>query len=94
MPNLAVAQEPAAVEMELLSWMAVHGAICLALRHPRMSAPSHRTSRAMLLAFIEGLETLMRERGLLTADEIHQVHRVEDDARRAIEAVGLGEIAP
>lgn len=32
--NYDIATDKASIEAELLTWMAVHGNICLALRHP------------------------------------------------------------
>lgn len=57
----------------LLQWMAVHGYLCLALRHPQANGPS----RQIALHVVDQLEKLLVEGGLLSREEMAEGHQVE-----------------
>ncbi len=60
-------------------WMAIHGNLCLALRH----AGNRGSSRAMVERFVRALGDNLVENGVLTAEELAQAQRVEiEEARR------------
>lgn len=56
-----------------LVWMAVHGNLCLALRHRSNVGPS----RALVERFVRALGDKLVENGVLTADELAQAQRLE-----------------
>jgi hypothetical protein len=56
-----------------LTWMAVHGNLCLALRHPANSGPS----RKLIENFVRQLGENLVENGVLTAAELAEVQRTE-----------------
>jgi hypothetical protein len=65
--------EPHAIESPGLVWMAVHGAICLGLRHPAHVGPS----RELVVNFVKALGQELVEWNVLTALELAEVERVE-----------------
>lgn len=65
--------EPFSVETSSLVWMAIHGSICLALRHPAYTGPS----RELVVAFVLELGNQLVEHGVLTKAELELVYRVE-----------------
>ena len=65
--------EAFSVETNGLTWMAVHGAICLGLRHPGYRGPS----RALILNFALELGRRLVDAGVLTAEELVLVERTE-----------------
>lgn len=58
-----------------LIWMAVHGNLCLALRHRSNVGPS----RALMVTFVRALGQNLVENGVLTPDELRQAQRLEID---------------
>lgn len=64
---------PLSIESSGLVWMAVHGAISLALRHPAYSGPS----RQLLLCFVRQLGITLVDCGVLTAEELEVVENFE-----------------
>jgi len=58
-----------------LVWMAVHGTLCLGLRHPAYGGPS----RAFVENFVRALGDCLVEWGCLTPEELAFVQRVEQD---------------
>jgi hypothetical protein len=59
------------VDATLLDWMAVHGNLCLALRHPQ----NQGESRALLVSMIHKLGRLLVDEGILTAEEMNRAAR-------------------
>ncbi len=68
---------PLAVELPMHAWLAVHGNLLLALRHPE-NAGSSRTMADDVVALLEGA---FLDVGLLTEDAIAGMHRQEEEAR-------------
>jgi len=58
--------EPHSVEVNGLMWIAIHGNLQLALRHPHNTGPS----RTLVLAFVLELGDRLVEWGVLTAEEL------------------------
>jgi hypothetical protein len=65
--------EPFSVETNGLVWMAVHGTICLGLRHPAYTGPS----RALVLSFVQELGRRLVQAGVCTQFELEHVHHTE-----------------
>jgi hypothetical protein len=59
-------RESATVESSLLDWVAVHGCMCLGLRHSDSFGPG----RELMLQFLERLDVLLVERGMLTQADL------------------------
>lgn len=76
MPNLDAARTVVPLEINLLSLMAIHGLLCLALRHPKIT---EGTVRSIGLKFIEDAGRMLVRGGLLTEEELEEVHRVEEE---------------
>jgi hypothetical protein len=66
---------PFSVETSGLVWMSVHGAICLALRHPLYKGPS----RQLVLNFVRSLGEKLVAEGVLTPQELQEVTRTEQE---------------
>jgi hypothetical protein len=82
MPNIAVARDRAEVDASHLTWMAVHGVLCLGLRHPNMQrVGEHAQVRELVEQFVRGLEKIMLDGRFLSEAEIADVHRVEAEER-------------
>jgi hypothetical protein len=64
---------PFSIETSGLTWMAVHGVICLGLRHPGYVGPS----RAIVLSFVRELGRELLDHGVLTSEELALVERTE-----------------
>jgi hypothetical protein len=69
----AAITEPHSIESPGLVWMAVHGTLCLGLRHPAYVGPS----RALTENFVKELGQQLVEWKVLTAEELAEVERVE-----------------
>jgi hypothetical protein len=83
MPDLERAEARASVESSLLTWMAVHGALCLALRHPGMRVTPDATR--VISDFRDGLGEMLVATGFLSQaeiDEAMQLEREELQGRR------------
>jgi hypothetical protein len=65
--------EPHSVETNGLTWMAIHGTLCLGLRHPAYKGPS----RLLVKSFTEELGRKLVEWGALTEEELALVDRTE-----------------
>lgn len=66
------------VTLPVLYWMAVHGNLCLALRHPQNNGPS----RASVIHSIELIESVLKDQGLMDQEDIDLVHQTEQDFNR------------
>jgi hypothetical protein len=73
--DVATALETAAVEESLFVWMAIHGNLCLALRHPE----NQGLSRSYTVAFVEKIGRLLVDRGLLTQEQLDHAQQVETE---------------
>jgi hypothetical protein len=63
------------LDATLLDFVAVHGNLCLALRHPENTGDS----RAMVISMIHRLGKLLVEGGILTQAELDFASRVEQE---------------
>jgi len=70
------------VEMNLGRWLAIHGYLCLALRHPQTTGPS----RQIALDLVGDLEAAFLSLGLLDQEDINLIHKVEQDAQETLKA--------
>ena len=66
------------IEAPFQAWLGVHGALCLALRHPQFDSGPARVAVEILVA---SLEAGFLEHGVLTADEVALLHRTEEHER-------------
>jgi len=57
----------------LLTWLAVHGNLCLALRHP----DNRGASRTWVIAFVKALGQHLVSLDVLTADELAAAEKLE-----------------
>lgn len=74
MVNIAAAHRTVLLEVDLLTLMAIHGYLCLGLRHPGASPGD---TRNLVLRFVESAGSNLVRGGLLTRAELALVHRVE-----------------
>ena len=58
-----------------LHLIAVHGACCLALRHPAFTGPL----RKLVLEFIEAAEWKLKQIGAINEEDIKEIHQVEQE---------------
>jgi hypothetical protein len=65
-----------ALELTPALALALHGNLCLALRHPE----NHGHSRALVEQLVEDLEALLEGAGVLNAEQLLAIHRVEAEA--------------
>lgn len=71
--DLSKAKVELPVHAELFVWSAVHGNLCLALRHPSNRGPS----RHYVETFVRALGQRLVEEGLLSAEELQQSEQLE-----------------
>lgn len=64
--NTALAEKKFTVEAQALTWMAVHGNLCLALRHP----DNRGASRERMITIIKDLGKLLVDSGFMTQAEM------------------------
>lgn len=57
----------------LLTWLAVHGNLCLALRHPRNVG----ASRPFVVKFVKDLGKKLVEWGAITEEQLKYAERIE-----------------
>jgi len=69
----AVWMQRITLELNLLTIMALHGNLCLALRHPANRGPSTH----LVAAVVRQLGEVLLARGALTAAELADVYAVE-----------------
>ena len=62
-PKLAV--QPITVTAEALTWLAVHGNVCLAMRHPDNRSPN---VRPRMVKFLREIGDRLVESGLITRE--------------------------
>ena len=58
-------------------WLAVHGNLCLSLRHPLNTGPSRRLAEEHIVGIEQALLTV----GVLDAEDIKKIHRTEHQNR-------------
>lgn len=75
--DITKARVRVSVRAELWVWMAVHGNLCLALRHPQNTGPSRVHG---IEGFVCHLGKLLVEHGILTAEELAQAENFEKTA--------------
>lgn len=63
------------VEADLLTWMAIHGNLSLALRHPQNKGPS----RAYVARFVKRLGQWLVEQGVVTQEELECHYALESE---------------
>lgn len=76
--NHELIRAPLTVELPLFCWLAVHGNLLLALRHPE------NAGRTMVEDVVAMLEGAFLDSGLLTEDMVTAMHRQEEEARPRI----------
>lgn len=72
--NYDIATEEATIEAELLTWMAVHGNICLALRHPENRS---QFVRPRMIRLVKEIGAMLVERGFMTQAELDGAMKYE-----------------
>jgi hypothetical protein len=60
-------------EMDALELLAIHGCLCLGLRHPHFQGPT----RSLILQFVKDAEIKLLEIGLIRPEHIRIIHQVE-----------------
>lgn len=80
--DITKATESIELRGTLLMWMAVHGNLCLALRHPG----NQGSSRALVEAFVYQIGARLVEEGLLSAQELREAEQLEAEE---VTALGL-----
>jgi len=63
------------LEIDGLTALAIHGNLCLALRHPE----NNGASRYLIEKTIKEIEVLLIEDGLINKDDLREIHRVEKE---------------
>ena len=72
--DVAKALERAELNAQLGTWMAIHGYLCLALRHPGVRGES----RPMVLDFVHKLGRILVGTGVLTEEELFYAEKTEE----------------
>lgn len=67
-------QAPLGVELPMHTWLAVHGNLVLALRHPGNDGPS----RTMIQDLVSLLEGVFLDTGLLTEGQVVAMHQQDE----------------
>jgi len=78
MPNLERSKQIFTFSGHGIAWMAVHGNLQLALRHPRNTGPS----REIMLEFVERLGMALVDWGILSEAELALSKQVEREATK------------
>jgi len=63
----------AAISAPLLTWVAIHGNLCLALRHPENVGDS----RKLVLNFVKELGRFLVKSGIFTQSQLEAMEKVE-----------------
>lgn len=64
------------LQANYLTLMAVHGALCLALRHPQFKGPS----RQLVVAFTKSLGEWLVHEGILSPEQLVEAQQLEAEA--------------
>lgn len=59
-----------------ITWTAIHGNLCLALRHPDNKGPS----RELIIKFVKKLGEVLEQEGAVTPNILRRVYRLEAEA--------------
>lgn len=62
-----------AIEFPALSWITIHGNLCLALRHPQNVG----ASRPVAISALEWIEQQLFMAGILDQEDIETIHKTE-----------------
>jgi len=68
-----LAQKTMMINASLLTWITVHGNMCLGLRHPQNRGPS----RAYAVAFVRQLGQELVKAGAITEQELKEAEKLE-----------------
>jgi len=68
-----LASKTGTVEADFLTWLTIHGNICLALRHPQNIGPS----RLYAIQFVKMLGKALVQWGALTEEEFKDLEKLE-----------------
>lgn len=71
------------IETNTVTAMAVHGALCLALRHPHFNGEGdhgHGESRKLVVEFTKSLGDWLVRSGAMTEGQMRFAQRIEDEA--------------
>jgi hypothetical protein len=71
-----LAKTEGTVKANLLTWITVHGNLCLALRHPLNIGPS----RKWAVEFTKALGKALVEWGALTPEQLEETEKLEAEA--------------
>ena len=63
------------LQMSALHLLAVHGNVCLGLRHPTNTGPN----RKLALEFVNYAEQKLKSAGLINDQDIENIHNVEQE---------------
>lgn len=66
-----------AVTLPALSWLTIHGTVCLGLRHPHNTGPSRKIAED----FITSIETFLMQNDLLTPEDIQLIRKTKREVR-------------
>jgi hypothetical protein len=70
---LFLANKKMAVSAPLLTWLTIHGNICLALRHPA----NRGDSRQYAIAFVKQLGQALVKEGAISQEELEEIEKLE-----------------
>jgi hypothetical protein len=71
-----LAKTDGTVKANLLTWITVHGNLCLALRHPQNIG----SSRKLAVEFTKALGKALVEWGALTPEQLEETEKLEAEA--------------
>jgi hypothetical protein len=71
--QVAVMRNIRILQADVLTWMAIHGSLCLALRHPSYKGPS----RKIVKKFCDSLGNSLVIWQALTPEQLELVHKTE-----------------
>lgn len=63
------------LELPVLSLLALHGSVCLALRHPQNTGASRKT----MVEFVKRAGRYLVDLGAITPAELIEAHRIEQE---------------
>jgi hypothetical protein len=63
------------VEADLLTWLAIHGNLCLSLRHPANRGPS----RKYVVDFVKGLGKFLVDAGVMSQEQMENAYALESE---------------
>jgi len=84
------------IESRLVTWLAVHGYLCMALRHPALQDVTAHPSRGVVQSFVDELGELLVLNDVLTPEELQESVRLEEReiiAQACCERCGCTEVS-